>query len=100
MEASALPQHMAALNKANSIRLERAAIKREIGRGERDITDVLEHVPWCCETMRVSELVGAQHRWGRHRTRKLLGHLAIGENRALGDLTLRQRALLIAELGR
>ena len=50
------------------------------------------------EAETIGELLRSQRRWGRTRTRKFLVSLALNENRQLGRLTLRQRALLAAEL--
>ena len=48
--------------------------------------------------MTIGELLRSQRRWGRTRARKLLFSIALNENRELGRLTARQRALLVAEL--
>ena len=44
--------------------------------------------------MTLAELLTSQRRWGRTRARKLLQALALSENKRLGTLTPRQRALL------
>jgi hypothetical protein len=66
--------------------------------GDVDTAEVVRECPWEVETMTVGELLRSQRRWGRTRTRKFLVSLALNENRQLGRLTLRQRALLAAEL--
>ena len=48
--------------------------------------------------MTLAELLTSQRRWGRTRSRKFLLGLALSENKKLGTLTSRQRALLSAEL--
>ena len=48
--------------------------------------------------MTLSELLRSQPRWGRTRTRKLLGSLGLSENKRLDTLTERQRSLLIEKL--
>jgi hypothetical protein len=95
------PQHMAALDRANEVRLARAELKRRIGRREVTVAEVLDpdgELPAEAVSMRVSELLEAQIRWGRTRARRLLNRLSIRENRKLGDLTERQRGLLVGEL--
>ena len=92
------PQHMQALAHANHIRLARAALKRSIKAGELDAAEVVRSCPWEAETMTVAELRRSQRRWGRTRTQKFLGLLAVGENRQLGRLTDRQRELLASHL--
>jgi len=96
--ASAPPQHLRALARANEVRLARAALKRSVGSRETSVAEVVDEVPWEAETMTLSELLTAQPRWGRTRTRKLLGSLGLSENKRLGTLTDRQRSLLVERL--
>jgi hypothetical protein len=93
------PQHMQALARANRVRLARAELKRSIGRGEVAVTEVIQDVPWETESMTLAELLTSQRRWGRTRARKLLQTLALSENKRVGSLTPRQRALLMSALG-
>jgi hypothetical protein len=93
------PQHMQALARANRVRLARAELKRSIGRGELEVADVIEESPWEAESMTLAELLTSQRRWGRTRARKLLQTLALSENKRIGTLTPRQRALLASALG-
>lgn len=92
------PQHMRALERANLVRLARAELKREIARGDRDPSQVVEECPWETESMTIAELLTSQRRWGRTRARKFLMPLSLNENKQLGTLTSRQRRLLAAEL--
>jgi hypothetical protein len=94
------PQHMMALAHANQIRLARAAMKRSIKAGALDAAEVFKACPDEVATMTVSELLCSQKRWGKARARKFLTPLAIGENRALGKLTLRQRDEMAQRLDR
>jgi len=92
------PQHMQALEHANRVRLARAELKREIGRGEVAAATVIRDCPWETESMTLAELLTSQRRWGRTRARKFLLALAMSENKRLGTLTDRQRLLLSNEL--
>jgi hypothetical protein len=92
------PQHMQALERANRVRLARAELKRSIGRGEVDVSEVIRDTPWETESMTLAELLTSQRRWGRTRARKLLQTLALSENKRIGTLTPRQRALLTSAL--
>lgn len=94
----AVPQHIRALELANRVRLARAALKREVQAGNKHAQEIVRACPWEAETMSVSELLRSQARWGRTRTRKFLGPLAVNENRQLGRLTLRQREALAGAL--
>jgi len=93
-----IPQHMQALARANRVRLARAELKRSIGRGDVDVAEVIRDCPWETESMTLAELLTSQRRWGRTRARKLLQGLALNENKRLGTLTPRQRALLSSAL--
>ena len=92
------PQHMQALEHANRVRLARAALKRNIARGDLEAAEVIRECPWETESMTLAELLTSQRRWGRTRSRKFLLALALSENKRLGTLTQRQRQLLSAEL--
>ncbi|HSR93775.1 MAG TPA: hypothetical protein VLK56_02830 [Solirubrobacterales bacterium] len=95
---SQAPQHMQALARANRVRLARAELKRSIGRGEVDVAEVIRDCPWETESMTLAELLTSQRRWGRTRARKLLQTVALSENKRVGTLTPRQRALLTTAL--
>jgi hypothetical protein len=92
------PQHMQALARANRVRLARAELKRSIGRGEVDVSEVIRDCPWETESMTLAELLTSQRRWGRTRARKLLQAVSLSENKRIGTLTPRQRALLTTAL--
>ena len=92
------PQHMQALARANRVRLARAELKRSIGRGDTDVSTVVRECPWETESMTLAELLPSQRRWGRTRARKFLLGVALNENKRLGTLTPRQRALLATAL--
>lgn len=92
------PQHMKALERANTVRLARAELKRAIARGDLEAAEVVRECPWETESMTISELLTSQRRWGRTRARKFLLPLALNENKQLGTLTARQRRLLSTEL--
>ena len=89
---------MRALERANMVRLARAELKRAIARGDMDAAEVVRDCPWETESMTLAELLTSQRRWGRTRARKFLLALALNENKRLGTLTARQRAVLSTEL--
>jgi hypothetical protein len=95
---AAMPQHMQALAHANRVRLARASLKRAVSTGAVDAAEIVRSCPWEVESMTVGELLRSQRRWGRTRARKFLFSIALNENRELGRLTARQRALLATEL--
>jgi len=89
---------MQALERANRVRLARAELKRSIARGDVDASTVVRDCPWETESMTLAELLTSQRRWGRTRARKFLIGVALNENKRLGTLTPRQRALLAGAL--
>jgi hypothetical protein len=91
-------QCMEALARANQVRLARAALKRDISAGRRNITEVIMDSPWEAESMSLSELLCSQRRWGRARSRKLLSSTALSEGKRVGTLTERQRRILVTAL--
>jgi hypothetical protein len=97
------PQHLKALERANRVRLARAALKRQVAAGERSAAEVIMASPWEAASMSVSELLMSQRRWGRTRCRRVLTSLGLPENKQIGTMTERQRtalaALLSAKMG-
>lgn len=96
--AFSTPQHLRALERANEVRLARASLKRAIANGNTTAEAVVLECPWYAETMRLSELLMCQRRWGRTRTRKLLSDLGLAENKTVLSLTQRQRRVLVGAL--
>jgi hypothetical protein len=91
-------QCMQALARANEVRLARAALKREVAAGHREVMDVISELPWEAQSMSLLELLASQRRWGRQRSRKLLNSVGLSENKELGTLTERQQGLLVRAL--
>ncbi len=91
-------QCMQALARANEVRLARAALKRDIRAGRRDVIEIVAECPWQAESMSLLELLGSQRRWGRARSRKLLSSVGLTEMKRLGSLTQRQRGILVRAL--
>jgi hypothetical protein len=91
-------QHLRALEYANRVRLARASLKREIAGGELSAADVILTCPWQVQTMKISDLLMSQKRWGRTRCRRLLMAHSVPENKEVGTLTERQRLALSAVL--
>lgn len=98
------PQHLAALESANRIRLARAALKRDIRTGETTVAEVLlADIPDWLEGMAVGELVQAVRWIGPHKCRQVLTRMGDGrwpcsELKEVGYLTMRQRRHLAEAL--
>ena len=93
------PQHLRALNRANEVRLARAALKRRVATGEVCAGEVILDAPWEARSMAVADLLMSQRRWGHQRCRKLLGQIPVSETKTVGSLTERQRNALADLLG-
>jgi hypothetical protein len=91
-------QHLQALEHANRVRLARAEMKRRIAAGDLSAAEVIESCPWEAESMSISDVLMSQRRWGRARCRRLLMAISIPENKRVGTLTERQRAIIVATL--
>lgn len=96
--SSGSSQCMQALARANQVRLARAALKRDVSAGRRQVIDVILESPWEAESMSLSELLCSQRRWGRARSRKLLSSIALNEGKRIGTLTDRQRRIMVGAL--
>jgi hypothetical protein len=91
-------QHLQALEHANRVRLARAEMKRRIAAGDLQAAEVILSCPWEAESMSISDVLMSQKRWGRARCRRLLMSISIPENKRVGTLTERQRAIVATTL--
>jgi hypothetical protein len=94
--APAPPQHMQALQRANEVRLARAALKRRISDGAITVDEVILTSPWEAASMTIAELLTSQRRWGSTRCSKFLAGIGMPETKTVGSMTERQRSLLAA----
>jgi hypothetical protein len=92
------PQRLRALERANEIRLARAAIKRRIALGEVSAAEIILDCPDAASSWPVGDLLMSQRRWGTTRCRKFLSRSHIVETKPIGSLTDRQRQILARAL--
>ena len=92
------PQRLRALERANEIRLARAALKRRIALGQISAAEVILDCPDAAASWPVGDLLISQRRWGSTRCRKFLSRNQIGETKPVGALTDRQRHVLAGSL--
>ena len=92
------PQRLRALERANQVRLARAALKRSIALGTVSAAEVLLSCPGEASSWPIGELLMSQRRWGTTRCRKFLSRNQIVETKPIGTLTERQRLILAAAL--
>ena len=95
---SAAPQHLQALERANAVRLARAALKRSVAAGELCVAEVILDAPWEAESMTVADLLTSQRRWGHTRCRRFLQSIPLSETKTIGSMTERQRQAAAALL--
>ena len=88
------PQHMQALQRANEVRLARAALKRRVAEGRTTVGAVVLACPWEASSMPIAELLLSQRRWGATRCSRFLADLGMTETKTVGSLTDRQRRML------
>lgn len=97
--AAPAPQYMRALERANAVRLARAALKRRIGCGTLSVAAVIMAPPEEALSMTIADLLMSQRRWGYTRCRKFLQELQITETRTVEQMTERQRRAVAQLLG-
>lgn len=96
-EAAVLPQHLLALNRANTVRREAAGVKRDLKAGRVSLSQALADSR--SSSLSVLELLMSQRAWGRKRAVRLLrsrgeGRWPIAEMTKVRDLTPAQREFI------
>jgi hypothetical protein len=87
-------QRMQALQRANEVRLARAAVKHQIASGQMSVIEAIVSGSSEIERMAVIELLLSQRSWGYARSRGLLMAVPLSEAKTVGAMTARQRRLL------
>ena len=95
-----LMQRMEALERANSIRIYRAQLKRDLKNGRETIHDLLLEPPEKLETAKIFDLLLAVPKFGRVKVNKLLTQCRISPSKTFGGLSERQRHEIVSQLGR
>lgn len=91
-------QRMAALDRANDIRMRRRALKRDLHDRTCRIEDVLREPEWFVFTAPIFEVLGWAPRTGTWRINKVLRRADVWPLRETGRLTSAQRTRVLAEL--
>ena len=92
-------QYMAALARANEIRVFRAKLKKDVKRGKVTARGLIAVPPEQAQTMHVFDLLLAMPKVGRVKANKLLRHCNVSPSKTLAGLSERQRRELLALLG-
>lgn len=97
---STTAQYMAALERANKVRLARSDVKHQLRDGSLSLEDALGHP--AVQTMEIGLLLESQWGWGEIRVVHLLGVLrdsspstTLDPRRHVGALTDRERAAIV-----
>src|SRR3954467_3410705 len=93
-----LVQRMAALDKADEVRIYRAGLKRDIKAGIASIYDYLLDPPEMIRTMRLLDLMMATPNYGRIKANQVLKVCRISPAKLIGDMTDRQRTEIVFTL--
>ena len=93
------PDRLQPLERANETRRARAQLKRRIGAGQLSAAQViLDCPPPEAQRWPVAALLACQRHWGSRTCSKFLARNQISEAKRIGELTERQRRLLVAQL--
>jgi hypothetical protein len=92
------PQCLRALQRANEVRLARAALKHRVADGKINAAEVILNPPSEIQGMTVGDLLLSQRHWGHTRCRTLLTAVPLSETKTVGSMTDRQRHALAAML--
>ena len=95
-----LVQRMEALERANEIRTQRAALKRDLKAGRRQIHGLLLDPPEYLLTAKVFDLLLAVPKYGRVKVNRILTQCRISPSKTIGGLSERQRGELVSYLRR
>lgn len=93
-------QRLAALQLANAVRTERAALKRDLKARRIQIEQVLADPPECVHSAKVADIMLAVPRYGRVKVTKVLQRCRISPSKTVIGLSDRQRGELIEALRR
>lgn len=91
-------QRMAALDRADEVRIYRAGLKRDIKAGKTSIYEILIDPPEMIETMKLFDLMMAVPKYGRARVTRVLKVNTISSAKQIGMMSLRQRAVIVSML--
>lgn len=92
--ASVQQQRLLALDRANDIRIARAALKRRLHAGQITPAEAILSGSRDLKTMTVDELLRSQRGWGPKRSSGVLRSVLLSDTKTLGSLTERQRVTL------
>ncbi len=94
-----LDQRMDALQRANHVRSQRAALKAALKNGQASITQVIADPPEFVLTAKVLDIIMAAPKYGRVKAGRVMDRCRVSPSKTVGGLSDRQRRELVAALG-
>jgi hypothetical protein len=93
-----LDQRMDALQRANHVRSQRAALKTALKTGDAYITAIVQDPPEYLLTAKVLDLIMAAPKYGRVKAAKVMERCRVSPSKTVGGLSDRQRRELVEAL--
>jgi hypothetical protein len=93
-----LDQRMDALQRANSVRSRRAALKEALKKGGTSIITVIQDPPDYLLTAKVLDLIMAAPKYGRVKAARVMERCRVSSSKTVGGLSDRQRRELVEAL--
>jgi hypothetical protein len=93
-----LDQRMDALQRANHVRSQRAALKTALKTGDTCITVIIQQPPEFLLTAKVLDLIMAAPKYGRVKAGKVMERCRVSPSKTVGGLSERQRRELVEAL--
>jgi hypothetical protein len=90
-----LDQRMAALRRANEIRVKRAKLKKDIKTGDTEVVEILRDPPSHVLTAKVFDLLMAMPKFGRVKAARVMNIARISQSKTVGGLSDRQRGEIV-----
>ncbi len=96
--ARTLEQRLSALERANEIRVTRAAWKRDVKAGRASVRELVQDPPWWAASMKVHDALMVMPKLGRVKVGRMLARQSISPSKTIGGMTGRQRLAIVAFL--
>jgi hypothetical protein len=93
-----LDQRMDALQRANHVRSQRAALKEALKKGDTSIIAVVQGPPDYLLTAKVLDLIMAAPKYGRVKAARIMERCRVSPSKTVGGLSDRQRRELVEAL--
>lgn len=89
---------MEALQRANHVRSQRAALKADLKQGRVSITAVIQDPPDFLATAKIADVLMAAPKYGRVKAARIMERCRVSQSKTVGGLSDRQRRELITAL--